>query len=359
MIRSFRRLDRSFTRGIAVLVVGAAATLAHAHAQAQVTLRAVGQTSNTGFHVPIEREFFEQLAQTSGVDLKATITPADVAGIQNADALRLLRNGTFDVMSVQIGQAARDDPFIEGIDLVGVATDMASIRKAVDAYREVLDQRLQKRFNAKVLTLWPFGPQVIFCKSPLAGVADLKGRKVRVFTASMSALVSQLGGVGVTMPTPEVYPALERGVVECAISAAWAGNLNKWPEITDRLLPLGLSSSVQGHFINLNTWNKFSPEEQAKLTAQFDLLEERLWQLAESLEARGIECNTGQGECASPFTRFSMGLAPVAAADQDIVKKAVQEAVLPAWKKTCDAIEPTCSATWNGTVGASMGVAIP
>ena len=46
--------------------------------------------------------------------------PMDVVGVQAADALRLLRSGTFDVMSVQIGMASRDDPFFEGIDLIGV-----------------------------------------------------------------------------------------------------------------------------------------------------------------------------------------------------------------------------------------------
>ena len=62
--------------------------------------------------------------------------PMDVVNVKADDALRLLRSGTFDVMSVQMGSVARDDPFVEGIDLVGVSTDMASLRKAVDAYRE-------------------------------------------------------------------------------------------------------------------------------------------------------------------------------------------------------------------------------
>ena len=77
----------------------------------------------------------------------------DVVGVQAADALRLLRSGTFDVMSVQIGMASRDDPFFEGIDLIGVSTNMQDLRKAVDAYRLVFDERLQRRFNAKVMTL--------------------------------------------------------------------------------------------------------------------------------------------------------------------------------------------------------------
>ena len=44
---------------------------------------------------------------------------------------------------------------------------MKDLRKAVDAYRQVFDQRLQARFKAKVLTLWPFGPQVFYCNKPI------------------------------------------------------------------------------------------------------------------------------------------------------------------------------------------------
>src|SRR6267142_536248 len=65
------------------------------------------------------------------------------------------------------------------MDVIGVSTTMADLRKAVDAYREVFDQRLQTRFNAKVLTLWPFGPQVFYCNSAIKSLDDMKGLKVR------------------------------------------------------------------------------------------------------------------------------------------------------------------------------------
>ena len=89
----------------------------------------------------------------------------DVIGIKAPDALRLIKAGTFDVMSVQIGMASRDEPLFEGIDLIGVSTDMAKLKKAVEAYRDVFDQRLQEKFNAKVMTLWPFGPQMFYCNA--------------------------------------------------------------------------------------------------------------------------------------------------------------------------------------------------
>ena len=152
----------------------------------------------------IERPFFTALPKLMGTSMTVNYNPMDVLGVQAADALRLLRSGTFDVMSVQIGMASRDDPFFEGIDLIGVSTNMEDLRKAVDAYRAVFDERLQKRFNAQVMTLWPFGPQVFYCNKPIKTVDDLKGLKVRSFTPSMAALIqktrslSSLGSLAVT-----------------------------------------------------------------------------------------------------------------------------------------------------------------
>ena len=176
----------------------AVATLAGAaiasNALAQAPMRVVGQAANAAKHVEVEKKFFASLQAEAGLPAPVSYNVSDVLNVKPADALRLVRTGAFDVMSTQIGQAARDDAFFEGFDLVGVATDGPALRKSVEAYRDVFDKRLQAKFNAKVMTLWPFGPQVIYCNGPIAGVQDLKNKKVRVFTASMAALVNHLGG---------------------------------------------------------------------------------------------------------------------------------------------------------------------
>jgi hypothetical protein len=159
-------------------------------------MRVAGTSSNTKHVDSIEKPF---IALPKLTDIPSVnYNPMDTVGVQAADALRHLRSGTFDVMSVQIGMASRDDPFFEGIDLIGVSTNMKDLRKAVDAYRAVFDQRLQARFNAKVLTLWPFGPQVFYCNKPIKTVNDIKGLRSAASPPSMAALIQYLGGTPVT-----------------------------------------------------------------------------------------------------------------------------------------------------------------
>jgi len=320
------------------------------------TMRVAGNFGRNDKHVNgIERPFFEQLAEDT--DIQVNYNTMDTLGLQAADALRLISSGAFDVMSVQIGMASRDDPFFEGIDLIGVSTDTDALKKAVDAYREVFDQRLQERFNAKVMTLWPFGPQVFYCNAPIETLADLEGLKVRSFTPSMSALIEHLGASPVTLQFSEVYPALQRGVANCGVTSPTSGNSGKWPEVTTHFLPLSVSGSVQGHFMNLDYWNQFSPEMQAELTERFQAMEDDFWELAVTANQDAMNCNVGAEPCADN-TPYDMVMVQVSEADAQRVKDAVGEVVLPLWKETCNRVYPECSQVWNDTIGVVAGLEI-
>jgi len=335
-----------------LLAAGAAA------AQGPTAMMVAGNFSSNTKHVDsIEKPFFLALPKLTDIPLAVNYNPMDVVNVQAADALRLLRSGTFDVMSVQIGMASRDDPFFEGIDLIGVSTNMKDLRRAVDAYREVFDQRLQQRFNAKVMTLWPFGPQVFYCNKPIKSLDDMKGLKVRSFTPSMAALIQYLGATPVTLQFSEVYPALQRGVADCGVTSPTSGNTGKWPEVTNHFLPVSVSGSVQGHFMNLNYWKRFTPEQQQKLTAAFRKMEDEMWSLAERVNEDAANCNVGREPC-KEGVKFAMTPVPVTAQDQQKIKAAVGAAVLPLWKQTCNRVDPKCTETWNATVGKARGYRI-
>ncbi|MGM0984277.1 TRAP transporter substrate-binding protein [Halomonas daqiaonensis] len=325
-------------------------------AQAETTLRVVGNFSGNKLHVDeVERPFFQELNDRD--DLTVVYNTMDAIGVEAADALRNIRSGAFDVMSVQIGMASRDEPFFEGIDLAGVSPDLDTQREAIDAVRDAFDSRLKERFNAKLMTLWPFGPQMMFCNGDIDDVGDLSGKKVRVFTPSMSRLVEGLGATPVTLQFSEVYLALQRGVADCGVTAPSAGNNGKWPEVTDTFVPLPLSYSVQGHFMNLDTWNSFDESQQQALTEAFARLEEQMWELAYGVNDDAIACNTGQDSC-SRHEAYDMALVEIDPASRELVETITKEEVLPVWAETCSRQYEGCVEVWNETVGKAAGMTI-
>ncbi|MCA3279729.1 MAG: TRAP transporter substrate-binding protein [Roseomonas sp.] len=338
--------------------LGALLAAAPAFAQSPIQLRVAGHfTSNARHTEGIERPFFTGLGQATGINLAVTFNPMDQVGAAAPDALRHLRNGTFDVMSVLIGQTARDEPFIDSLDLMGVSTTLEETQQAIAGGREALDRRLQERFNAKVMTLWPFGAQMFFCNRPVASMGDLRGLKVRSYTPTMSALLQSLGATPVTLQLSETYQALQRGTVECGITSATSAYTANWGEVIRAILPVSLASGVQGHFISLPAWRRFNPEQQAALTRAFADLEKQMWDLARRASDEAFACFQGQDACTT--RKFNVQVVTPPADDERRVREAVTAVVLPSFRDSCNRVWADCARVWNDSVGKARGYTIP
>jgi TRAP-type C4-dicarboxylate transport system substrate-binding protein len=338
-------------------LAAAAAVLVSLPAQADTQLRFLSQFLPTAKQYPPEKAVLDSIAANDELGISVIHNEYKALGLKTSDGLRLVRSGTFDVVTIQIGTASRDDPFLEGLDLIGVSTDMDSLREAVDAYREVFDARVQDKFHGKVLALWPFGPQVFYCNQPIKTVDDLSGLKVRSFTTSMSALLESFGATAVTLTFPEVYPALQRNVASCGVTSPTSGNTGKWPEVTTHQLPLSVSGSVQGYFASLGWWNGLTDGQRAGVQAAFKELEDAQWSTAIELNSDAMACNTGQDSC-KDHQKFSMTLVDVSDADIKRVKASAERVVLPDWTAKCEKTYPGCTKVWNDTVGKARGITV-
>ena len=83
----------------------------------ETTIRATGLVSTHKFHTALEKQFYAELEDKTGIDLAINFNPLDVVGVDMQDTLRMVRTGAFDIVQSTVGAAARDDAFLEGIDL--------------------------------------------------------------------------------------------------------------------------------------------------------------------------------------------------------------------------------------------------
>lgn len=330
----------------------AAATLLSGAASAE-TLRVMGQPVATGLiQKNIEQPFFENFAKETGLDFTADYQPVDVTGIKDTEQLRILKDGLFDIVSLRLSQVSRDEPTILGLDLVGLNPDYATGAVTAEKFAPVVDAALQKKFNTKLLGVWPFGPQVLFCEPEISSLSDLKGLKVRVYDQNLANFISMVGGTPVPLSFAEVQQSLARGVVDCAITGPSSANSAGWPEVSKYMLPIAFQLAMNGYGINLDTWNKLSPEDQEKLQAAFDKLSADIWAYSEKLFVDAVSCNTG-GEVCETGKKYNLTLVEPSEADMALIGTAVTEVSFPAWKEACDAVNEGCSASWLETVGTA------
>jgi TRAP-type transport system periplasmic protein len=338
---------------VAALGIGLAAGAAQAET---ITLKVMGQPLATGLiQKNKEQVFFETLAETSGLDVDVQYTPVDVTGIKDTEQLRLLKGGLFDIVSLRMSQISRDEPTILGLDLVGLNPTYDAGRATMAEYAETVDQRLQEQFNTKLLGIWPFGPQVLFCKPEISKLADLAGKKVRVYDQNLAQFVSSVGGTPVPIGFAEVHQSLARGVVDCAITGPSSANSAGWPEVTTHMLPIAFQVALNGYGVNLDTWSKFSPEQQAKLESAFDELVEEIWTYSQYLFEDAVRCNVGEDPCET-VKKYELVNVPVTEEDLAIMETAVREVSFPTWAEVCDRTNPGCSESWKQTVGARIGL---
>jgi TRAP-type C4-dicarboxylate transport system substrate-binding protein len=340
---------------LVALALGAALATGPALAQEKIKLKVIGQPLATGLiQKNKEQPFFETLAQKTGLPIEVEYKPIDTLGLKDTEQLRVMKAGLFEMASLRMSQNSRDEPTILGLDLVGLNPDYKTGRAVARAYTGILDQRLQKQFGVKLMGIWPFGPQVFFCKKPIARLADIRGLKVRVYDQNLAKFIESLGGTPVPIAFAETHQSLSLGVVDCAITGPSSANSAGWPEVSTHYLPIGVQIALNGYGITLSAWNKFKPEQQRKLQAAVDGLLEEIWKYSEELFLDASNCNVGKDPCTTG-KKFNLVNVPVTARDLDIVKKAVQTVSFPGWADVCDRSNPGCSATWKKAVGPIIG----
>ncbi len=320
-------------------------------------LNVVGSWSSLPLHKEYESPFWgKTLPEASGGKIKTSVTTHNQMNLGVGEVFRLLGQGVFDVGMTVGDYAVADAPELEGLDVPLVAMDAAKAKAAVEAARPMVEEIFKTRFNAQVLAIAPYPPQVVFCNKEISNLDDLKGLKVRASGRMTAKFLEALGAEGVNVSFSEVPGALQKGVVDCAVTGAGSGYSAGWWEVSTHLLtiPLGGWDPVVTA-INLDKWNKLDADTQALIKKEIaEKFEAPAWAAAQGALENDIACLTGKGECKSGDKR-SMTL--VEASDGDITKaRGILEAtVLPEWAKRAGG---DWAKRWNESVGKVVNVTI-
>jgi len=105
----------------------------------------------------------------------------------------------------------------------------------------------------------------IYMNPPVKTPADIAGKKIRVFPA-ITPFVKALGAAPVMMTMPEIYTAMERGVVD-GFTMATIGFVKgfSWHEVTKYMIEPGFYRGSVAWLANPKKWGKLSPDLQKRI----------------------------------------------------------------------------------------------
>ncbi|MEZ5659784.1 MAG: hypothetical protein R3E83_14980 [Burkholderiaceae bacterium] len=332
--------------GLALAVAGSAA------AQKPVIIKGVGTWGNLSPYQLHEGPFWnDYIAKASDGKIIGEMKPQTELGLKGFEIMRLVKNGVFDFAYGLPGYVAAENAVFEGADLSSVTQDIATQRKVADAYFPILEEAFAKYYNAKLLQLYTFPSQMLWCKPEIKSIADLKGKKIR----RLRDLAGRLRRGG------------RRRVGHRAVRRGDSGAGERRGRLRDHGHDAGLQGEVGpgGHPClhdarGLGSVVRRDEHEQmevavardpAYLKKELDALTDRMWAETAKEDDVAVSCITG-GKC-EIGEPANMKLVVPTKEDLAARDKVATDVVLARWAKRCGA---ECAARWNETVGKIIGL---
>ncbi len=324
---------------------------------ANETLSIVGSWSSLPLNKLYENPFWnETIPADSKGEFKVTMTTLDQMGIGGSDVFRMLADGVFDIGMTSADYAVSDTPALEGLDVPLIANTASKAKELVDAARPMIDDIFKGTFNAKVLAIVPYPPQVVFCNAEVKSLSDLAGLKIRASGRMTAKFLEALNAQSVNIGFGEVPGALQRGVIDCAVTGAGSGYSAGWWEVTTHLmnLPLGGWDPVVTA-MNLDKWNSLDTQNQNFIQESVkSKFEKPVWDSAQSALNDDIACLTGNDNCSKGDVR-NLTLVEISESDMLKAKGILESKVLPEWAERAGS---EWIQRWNKTVGHVAGIEI-
>ncbi len=288
----------------------------------------------------------ERIAEVSQGQIIGEIKPHTELGLQGYEIMRLVKNGVFDFAFGLPGYVVPESEIFEGADLSSLVQNLAMQKRVAKAYFPTLERAFAEKYNAKLMMLYPFPSQMIWCNSQIRSIEDLKGKRIRVFLTTLGDFVEGAGAIPVSAPFNDVPEALEKGIFDCAITGTMSAYTGELYKVASHGYTLRVGWGLAFGAMNMNKWNLLSRDQKALLQKEVSMLTEKMWQETATEDAIALSC-LSEGPCAIGETG-NMTLVEPSAADLSIRNRIAMEVILPRWAERCG---PECAANWNRTVG--------
>lgn len=258
-----RRRDFIKTTGLLAGAGALAGLSVPSFAQTKVKLKFESYVTETAGPSWIDRWFLDELEKRSDGAVKVTRYWASSLN-KVGEHLPAVRDNTIDMSLISPGYYQADLPVTRGLEwYFRMNRADALLQVCHDVYDkfEPLRNEWEKRHRSKVMywTNWNYAPMIT--RKPVNSPDDLKGLRIRGYGVA-NDVIERLGGTGVPMAAPEVYTALERGLLDGVYGFDFITAVAyKLHEIAPHFTAMGDGPHAPSAIIiNLEVWNGL-PEE--------------------------------------------------------------------------------------------------
>ncbi|MCK5162401.1 MAG: TRAP transporter substrate-binding protein [Desulfobacula sp.] len=160
-------------------------------------------------------------------------------------------------------------PVMEAVDLpLGYNSGVVATKVVNEVYNEFKPKELS---DTQVMYLNAHGAGLLHTKGvAVRTMDDAKGLKLRGHGTS-AKVIQALGGTAVSLPMPELYPSLQKGVVQGAIYPVEVNKGWRMGEVTDYITKSTVIANTSSFYVVMNKqkWNSI-PADLQKIISQIN-----------------------------------------------------------------------------------------
>ena len=292
--------------------------------------------------------FVERVKRRTNGQVVFEISSFPELGIAGPDSLRLIEDGTLDSAQIYSGYVGGDFPIMDMSNLWGLFATQQDQLDVIDAIQPKMAEVTAENGGIQIAYMMT-AHNYIFAKPQVDGLEDLQGLKVRSHSTVLSDLLSGMGADPQFIAFADVYTALERGVIDGAISCGSCGHGLRWYEVSDYLVGPIVSVGHSWFAVNADRWNQM-PQDLRNIVleegARHAYLNRQL--LFEHFAPNAIAQNVEQGMQEVTFTPEM----------KDAQRQSAIENVVPGWVERVGGPTSEAAIIFNDVVAPIVKVKI-
>ena len=293
-------------------------------------------------------DYAKRVSERTNGQLTLQITSYPELGISGTQLLRHIKSGTLEFVELAGNFVGGDWPFIEVAELYGLFPDSDVQNEIFLAVRDEEIRLIREQFNGEVIFYDYYPDQFFFSKRPLNSLEDFKGLKTRAHSTPLADLIAGLGADPEFITFAEVYPALERGILDAGVTGSTPAYGQKWYEVTKYIVGPLSTHPHNAIVVNLDVWNKLPPDFRAVLKEEGAKTEAENLRLVLEWDREGVDLNVEAGMIYSDFTPEM----------KERIREGAIEIVLPNWVGRVGGPDTPEVKVFNEKVGPIVGMRI-
>ena len=218
-------------------------------------------------HTEVMQPFADEVEQLTEGRVIVTIYPGSALG-KAEDQFNAAATGIADLAYGVQGYTPGKFPLTSVMTLPFQASSAMNATNTLwNLYQNIPE--IQAEYDGtEVLYLWTNEPsQILTSKKQVKTLEDLKGLKLRSPDTALNSVIEAWGATPVNMPLPDVFDAMQKGVVDGALVDLTALNDFNLADVTKYVAVVNVSTTPFYVVANPTSWNKIEAADKEKINA--------------------------------------------------------------------------------------------